>query len=804
MTRRFDTQPRIHMRRVLTFVLFAIVSCGIVLIWNRSFAPVSWRVVTLFLLLVSGYQAQTLFTRKVDVPGNLAFVAYPWRALNRPPVRANTGIVFTQIAPWTRVARDAVLQGDAPLWNRYSASGAPLLANQQTAIFHPFTLLGLFLPLGKAFTLSACLRLFVVLLFTYIFLWNFELSSAAAVFGAIAYAFCSFHAIWLLFPLGLATMMLPACLAGVQELVRGGRAAAYVFLVVTLSCTILGGHPESALWVWLATIAFTIYVSAVLHMRWRQRCASVMLVASAFLIAMLATSFFWLPTLEALKQSTRFNVVQSLEANPADHGLSYEWLRPLVTPNVLGNPALGTYTPPRGFHPAVLNDYGEVASGYTGLITLALALASLFVARRSPVAFALGLMIFAFLTIAEAPVWRDFLRALPLAGVSIHQRLRIFWNLGTVIAASVAVDELMKSRGLRPVRIALCAAAGSVLAVYALRSTFSGGAGGLTLAYAVVPVTTALILAIGLRRKRWVAIGATCLVLADLLVATYRYNPPAVPADAYPITGAIATLQQRSEPSRFVALGWSFLPETPAYYGIEDVKTTDPLQHHRYMHFLRGYLDIDPSTYDLLIRDTSHPFFDFLNIRYLYLPPDHSFAAPGFVERYRGSDGTVFENTGALPRYFLVRDFSVEGDFHRAVGLTKQIADFRVSAVVDHIPAKVRSLAPDLQPTTGGGTVSVRRYATNLTELDIDSAGWNLLVSSDVHWPGWRAYWNGKRQPPVIVNGTFLGCFIPPGRGVLKFRYYPRTYENGLRTLGIAIVLLTCVAAFLRFRTARG
>jgi hypothetical protein len=62
--------------------------------------------------------------------------------------------------------------------------------------------------------------------------------------------------------------------------------------------------------------------------------------------------------------------MQLSAANPANHGLSYEWLLPLITPNVLGNPVNGTYTPPRGFHPTVLNDYGEVASGYAGLATL--------------------------------------------------------------------------------------------------------------------------------------------------------------------------------------------------------------------------------------------------------------------------------------------------------------------------------------------------------------------------------------------------------------------------------------------------
>src|SRR3954454_25328904 len=105
---------------------------------------------------------------------------------------------------------------------------------------------------------------------------------------------------------------------------------------------------------------------------------------------MLLTAFFWMPTLRALRETPRYQSVQSREANPANHGLTFEWLLPLGTPKILGTPANGTYTPPRGSHAAVLNDYGEVASGYAGLATLAIEPAAPFVVpRRRPLVIAM-------------------------------------------------------------------------------------------------------------------------------------------------------------------------------------------------------------------------------------------------------------------------------------------------------------------------------------------------------------------------------------------------------------------------------
>jgi Bacterial membrane protein YfhO len=744
---------------LLTLVLFVAASAALAAAWNRFFDRVPWRIVALFVALAAVHHAETLFTGRVDLPATLAFHAYPWKATGAPPANANTGIVFTQLAPWTRIARDQVLSGTMPLWNRHAAGGTPLLANQQTAIFHPFTLLGLPLTVGKAFTLTAALRLFVVLFFTFVLLRGWGLSDGASIFGAVAYAFCTFHIVWLLFPLGLATMMLPVALAGASELARTNSNAAYVLLTLGLALSVLGGHPESALWVWIATAVYAVYC--------RQR---IVLAASAFLVAGLLTAFFWYPTLRALQTTERFEKFHRLDLNPADHGLSWEWQLPLVAPNVLGNPVDATYQPPRGTHPAVLNDYGEVASGYAGLLTLALALTAPFVSRRRPLFFALGLMLFALLTFAEVPLWRDAIRALPLAGVSLHQRLRVLWDLGVCIAAAVAIDSRPKAAR---VLAGVCLAAFGAL--YFLREPALTPLG---LAQLAIPAATLIVFAL----RPSVAL-ATVLVFVDLTAATWRYNPSAKTEDVYPETGAIAFLQQTEGPARMAAWGWSFLPETPGWYGLEDVKTTDPVQHFSYMFLLRGYLDVDPGSPDLMLRNVERAYLDFLNVRWLYVPPDHTLAPPGFVERYRGADGVVLENVEALPRYFLVREASVEPDLGAAIAKSRFIPDLRVQTIVDAKPAHVPS-------QFAGGDVRLIRYEANRTLLDVDSRGWNLLVTSDTFWPGWKARINGQPHEPVKVFGTFIGLYVPPGKARVELLYWPDELTHGLIAGAVGLVLL--------------
>jgi hypothetical protein len=333
--------------------------------------------------------------------------------------------------------------------------------------------------------------------------------------------------------------------------------------------------------------------------------------------------------------------------------------------------------------------------------------------------FLIAMLVLSFATFWELPLWRDFIHHLPLLGVSLHQRLRLFWVLAVVGLAVLALD----------------------------------------------------------RFKPIVSIAASVVVLLELVCVTWNYNPPAKPKDVFPETEAIRRLRAVPQPSRFVAWGWSFIPDTPGYYGLEDVKTTDPISDARYMRLFRGYLRAEG--YDSVVNETKYPFFDYLNIENVYTPPDATLSDPKFECVYRGNDGAIYHNHNALPRYFTVSDVVVTSDFDMAVGLSKQISDFRQRAIVDRAAPSALT----------NGTVHIVQYEGQSTVLDVDSPACTLLVSSDVAWPGWRVFVNGRRVQPVTVNGAFLGSYVGGGHSRVELVYEPREYVAGLRA-GIAGLLL--------------
>ncbi len=780
-------------------LLFAAIALT-TMVWNRLFTPVPWTIVVLFCALVAGYQARTLFTSRVDLPGGICNSILPWKGLQGTPERANTGIVITELAPWTAAARRQLLAGEIPLWNRALAAGSPLLANQQTAIFHPFTLLGLPLPLGKAWTLSVGLRLFFCMFFLFVLLTEWRLPAWAALFGSITYTFSTFHVVWLLFPLGLATMMLPMGLVAATELVRRPRWRSFLLLALAIALAILGGHPESALFAGLTVGAYTLYLAAVEPLAPRARAARLAAALAAAGTAVLLTAPVWLPTLAVLPLTDRYQAFRNLDQHPARR-VSSEWLLPLVAPNILGTVQSGTYRRPVTPDPSIPSDYGEVASGYGGIAALALAIASLACLRQRPAGFFVAAMAVALLTIAEAPGWYPLVCRMPLVGVALHQRLRFLWVLGTSVAASIALATfLISDRGRRPLWAGLGGAGLLLGAVYWLqwRDLADRDAARLALSQLAASLGVLLVLAGALAirvRPRTFATVATALTFCELLFATWQYNPPARPAEVLPETEAIRALHLGPQPHRMAAVGTGLLPDTPGFFGLEDIKTTDPIRAPEYRKLLGAFLDVRADDYNQRVHDWDSPFLDFLGVATIYAPPDTSPPDPRWQQIYDGPDGQVFSNPAALPRYFLAARWQIARGFDKEVQQMQDVTDFRALTVVDRAPVA----ASAAQGRGAGGTVRLLTYTGGTARLAIDSRGWNLLTTSDVNWPGWRITWNRAQLPPVTVNGAFLGAFVPAGQGVLELRYRPHAFDIGLALAGTTLLALAACGAACRF-----
>ena len=157
----------------------------------------------------------------------------------------------------------------------------------------------------------------------------------------------------------------------------------------------------------------------------------------------------------------------------------------------------------------------------------------------------------------------------------------------------------------------------------------------------------------------------------------------------------------------------------------------------------------------------------------------------------------VYENSRALPRAWLASEVvALDGEATLGVVRKGLLPDGtrwepRRTALVE--PGV--ETAPAAGSAAGGGSAEVFRYEPNRVDVKTKAGAPSILVLGENHYPGWRAYLDGRRVDMLRVNYAQRGVVLPAGEHVVSFRYRPASVYAGL-----ALSLLAATALLLWWR----
>ncbi|HXV98284.1 MAG TPA: YfhO family protein [Anaerolineae bacterium] len=266
------------------------------------------------------------------------------------------GTTLLQFWPWRYLAKASILQGEWPLWNPLLGNGAPLLANLQTALFYPFNLLYLFLPVEHGLTFSIVLHLALAGLFMYFYTRYLGLQSFPATLSALTYMFSGYLVGRSQFvSMVNAAAWFPLLLLISDKLATRRAALDILWLGLVLAVQLLAGHAQLwfyGLWLIGPYVVFRSWQSAGRREneeRGRQMANislpffafSLLRFFAAIVLAILLAMLQLLPTAEFATQSARGSGAEYTFA------LTYSFwpwrLLTLLAPNFFGHPAQGNY-----------------------------------------------------------------------------------------------------------------------------------------------------------------------------------------------------------------------------------------------------------------------------------------------------------------------------------------------------------------------------------------------------------------------------------------------------------------------------
>lgn len=703
----------------------------------------------------------------------------PWSAAYGMPVKNNAmPDVITQIYPWKTITIDSWKTGQIPLWNPYSFAGTPHAGNYQTAVFTPFTVLFFLFNRIDAWSILILLQPLLAGIGMYVLLRTLGRTRSASSMGSIAFMFCGFITVWMAYgTLGYAALWLPFIFAGIAGYIR--KPVWWHPLVISLgtALSLLSGHFQISLYVLAASFAFLTFETI------RTRGWSKGLHAGVFLLLGVGiASPQLLLSFDAYRASVRSASFIQGEVIP------WNYLITLFSPDFFGNPV-------------TRNDwFGHYAewAGFVGVVPLLLALFVLIRKKEAAVWFFAGLCVVALLFAFPTP-FNDalFQMRIPALSTSAASRIIVLVSFSLAVLSSFGLDALRRDWVKREIRVffGFAAVVMSAVVLLGLSMYFMHLlpdeklmiAGRNTILPSLIVVLALVGAAIGFMKNKRISLavlaGLLILTSFDLLRFATKWMPYSKREYMYPKMGVLSYLQQNAKGVRMFG---NFGGEITVF-GIEGIEGYDALYQERYGRFIGaagdGKLKGPERSVVLLGKKAAYAqrVLDLLGVtfvvhrlsdgRNVWAYPHWEY--PHYVSVYKDEHYEVFENTHALPRFFLASQYLVTQNDEEAIAtLLDERFDAKNTIVLEKIPG--------IEPQKGEGDIRLSRNTPNELVFDVKTSVPKLFYLSDTFDPGWRATIDGAPSELYRANYDFRAVAVPAGNHVLRMYYWPQSLTMGL------------------------
>lgn len=668
---------------------------------------------------------------------------------------------------WKELAVDMWRDGKVPIWNPYEMAGKPLLANFQTSAFYPFNVIFFLRPFYLSWSIFIVLQTLMAGIFMYAYLFNLKLKKQAALVGATVFCFCSFSVSWLTWGNILHTALwLPLVLFSIDRICSARSKKWYLLLIASLAMSFLAGHLQTFFYLFILGFAYFFY-RWFLFKKSRKILAGYAISLSVFFCVII---FQLIPTVQFLLLSSRsidqnFRIVE---------GWFIPWvnLTQIIAPDFFGNPTTlnywGTW------------NYGELTI-YVGMLPLILAIFTIHKKTKDTIFYWFVFLVSLLFSLPTGLSSLPFLFNVPFISTAQPTRLIFLITFSLAVLAAFGFDFLFERKKqvlkffipLIIVGLAIVALWGVVF--LKLPFIFQKTDDIITAKRNLLFPTTLFVFSciyIGmfyfLKNKKWdvlLFIAGFLLIAIDLFRFGQKFTPFTSSSYLYPDTAIIRFLKEQKTIFRVAGTDRRIMPPNfYSHYKLQTIEGYDPLYLKNYAEFIsileRNRPDIStPFGFNRIITPQNYnsPLFDLLNVKYVLSFDD--IKSDKLTKIMEEGSIKLYLNTKSQNRVFFVREvLSVDDD---------------ASALFGHDLANTAILfdnATQSQQNLSVGSVVINKYSENEILLTTENSGNGFLVLTDVYYPTWHAFIDGKETRIIPTDHTFRGLFVPAGKHIIMFK----------------------------------
>jgi hypothetical protein len=669
--------------------------------------------ILLIIFLVSIFFKDFIIKGLIPIPADTIVGMYhPWRDVTWDNFQ--NGVPFKnflitdpvrQQYPWKFLAIDYLKIGQLPLWNPYTFSGSPLLANFQSGAFYPLNIIFFILPFNTAWGIFILLQFLVGGIFMYLYLKNLRLLTTSALMGAITFIFSGFFIAWSEWGNIVHTLLwLPLILLSIDkivlnsnqnanskfkiqnsklqikiknqkpinishpELVSGSKNAILLWstiLIISVCSSFFAGHLQIFFYVLMMSVLYSL---AKIFLISKNRFKIILLFAFCLLLFTVLTTIQWIPTLKFILASARS--LDQVNWQQSGWFIPWQHLIQFLAPDFFGNPTTLNYW-------GIWN-YGEFI-GYVSILPLILTVYALF-SRRDKKTLFFGSMFFVSLLLA-LPTFiakLPYVLNVPFLSTSQPTRLMSIIDLSLSILAALGMDYFLRKKEAKPVFkiIFLFFIAYSALWLFVSIgpewfntpewiTNLSISKRNLIFPSIVFALSSLIILLVVKIRHKQIQLYIIHFTLLIILVDFFRFGWKFLPFTKeewiFPKTKTIEFLQEKQKEGRFRIMSTDeriFPPNFSIVYKIETIDGYDPLYLKSYANLISQMENRSPnSSFNRIITPKNYesPIVNKLNVRYVLSLTDLKSAKLRKV--FQEGETRVYENLYYIKEPYFINNY---------------------------------------------------------------------------------------------------------------------------------------------------
>jgi Bacterial membrane protein YfhO len=754
--------------------------------------------------------------------------------------------VQNQSYPIQHMAVEQMLESRSlMLWNPYIFSGMPFLASFSFPFFYPFALLFFVLPLGFAMGYEMVLHFFLMGVFMYALLRRLRLSRQAAFVGGLVFMF-NCHLVSLVYPGHggkiFTVTYLPLALMLLARGFDSDRLYNFGLLGLVVGVMFYGGHPQILFYCGIAIALFFVFMAAAEFKKNRAAGTARLFgfLTMSFALGALLYAVILFPAMQYRSYTQR--------SGGESGGSSYEFATSFSQPpeDMLYVPLRNPFGWGKDYGPNTPTTDGIFYRGriglrlsvdYAGVFVLVLAIfAALFVRNRYTWYFAALALLSMFLALGGFnPLYVYVYKYVP--GFSLFRvpyaimiLLSVCWGAlsGFGLQRLLDMNKPAREKGLMYFTYACAAVTFAVLGLWLYWKSDADGVVNSLLGYDwvrqmlwgyyadvqqrfaffvhnLVVFSTLMAVSAGILfayRKGWltkrmlVAVAAV-FILVDLWPVGWEFVKT-VP------TSTIEQVYFRKTPAIK-----TMLDDKGGPFRVLSLVTNNELLYYR-IQGMTGYHAVILGYYENALGrlDFGGGLIDLLNGKYLMLKkePQNDFAAypnatvrDALMRKYELLDDNgmyFYRNRSPQGRAWLVNRIWWTRNLDEALNIITDrrfvSKDFAVIAAPQENGASAPAVSPPIQEGAdlSGQKVELSKFGPDRLEFRVFSPAAAFMVVSEVWYPGWKAFIDGKKTEIFRTDYLLRGVSMPAGEHVLTMKFDPPLFKLGAVVSSLALLFM--------------